>query len=82
MGNIQNSLKLASDGSVVKLKHALVIGEKADDLLARSATLLKKAMKQMGDLDGQDIAEILAEIQGHRFNAAAFSYDREPDGQS
>jgi hypothetical protein len=81
MGNIQNALKGASEGSVIKLSDAMAIGQKADDLLNKSAVMLKKAMKQVGQIDGGEIAIVLAEIQGQKFNAAVFSYNREPDGQ-
>lgn len=81
MGNIQNALKGASEGSVIKLSDAMAIGQKADDLLNKSAVMLKKAMKQVGQLEGGEIAKVLAEIQGQKFNAAVFSYNREPDGQ-
>ena len=81
MENIQNALRMAADGRMIKMKHALSIGAKADEMLMRSVALLKTARKQMGEIDGEEVAKLLAEIQGHRFNAAAFSYDREPDGQ-
>jgi len=81
MENIQNALKMAADGRIIKMKHALAIGEKADCLLTKTAKVLEKAMKQMGGIDGEECAEIIAEIKGQRFNAAAYSYDREPDGQ-
>ncbi|GEM_PF-3734727 len=81
MENIQNALKMAADGRVIKMKHALAIAEKADYLLTKTASILEKARKQMGDIDGEECEKIIAEIKGQRFNAAAYSYDREPDGQ-
>lgn len=81
MGNIQNALKAAADGSLIKLSNAMAIGQKADDLLDRSVEKLSLLKKNVGETDGEEIASLIAQIKGQRFNAAMYSYNREPDGQ-
>jgi hypothetical protein len=81
MGKIQNALKGASQGSLIKLSDAMAIGQKADNLLDRSVEKLTLLKKNVGETDGEDIAHLIAEINGQKLNAAMYSYNREPDGQ-
>lgn len=81
MGNIQNSLKQASYQGTIKEEHAMIIGKKADQLLEKAAEKLTQLKGQVGMIIGGEITELISEINGVRFNATEYYYDKQPDGQ-
>lgn len=81
MGNIQNSLKQASFQGMIKEEHAMIIGNKADQMLEKATNKLTELKGQVGMIIGGEIAELVSEIKGIRFNATEYYYDKQPDGQ-
>ena len=81
MGNIKNLVKNASKNGSISEDAALSIATAAENLLERSADLLKDLKKQVGTMTGERIDELLTDITGVRSKESVYYLERESDGQ-
>lgn len=81
MGNIQNSLKALVVNGQIPEKQAMVVAEKAEDLLKRSVDLLTDLKSQVGMFLGGEISVLIADITRVKSKEMVYFHEKEPDGQ-
>lgn len=81
MKKLVEILKAKSQNGHIKEADAIVVAERADQLLAETYEMLTKCKKQVGMFIGGEISELQAKIKGEHFNEQVYNYERLPDGQ-
>lgn len=61
--------------------HALSDLERAEQIQERSEELLRVCQAQVGMVTGEEIAELLADMNNQQFNGRDYHYERLPEGQ-
>ena len=78
---ITKAMQAVTSNGQIKATDANQIAAKADELLGDIYELLKKVKTQVGTHYGELITEKLNQIDGVRFDATAYHYNKEPEGQ-
>lgn len=79
--NIQTSLKKAAVNGLITLDKALIVAKRYDELQEESKELLRQAEKNSGMVLGERINAHLADIEGVKFSALDYNYERFPGEQ-
>lgn len=78
---ITKAIQAVTSNGQIKASDALAIAERADTLIESSYNLIKHLRTQVGTVDGEKITVLMNTMDGIKFNAAAYHYEKLPEGQ-
>lgn len=81
MNLISSQLQRITSNGTIRAAEAQRVASKADEILTETYQMLAWMKTQVGTDKGAQITELMNRIEGVRFDAAGYHYDKVPEGQ-